>query len=133
MIRTILHHLLCFFPFDFTFCPAAFCTIYILRKHRNKLKAFTFRKSEHQIHILNRLSCRSFNQIIDRSHHNNPICPWIDLKPDIDIITSFHPFRFRSYVFLKHTHKFFTAIIFIIYSLYVFIAYFFRKFCILCN
>ena len=46
---------------------------YNLREHRNEFKSFTLWKTKQQIHILYRLSCCTFHQVVDSSHHNDAV------------------------------------------------------------
>ena len=67
-----------------------------LRKYRRHPKSLRLVLAKEQIHILYSLSCRSFDQIVHCSHHDDAMCPRIQLKSDIDVVTAFHPLCLRA-------------------------------------
>ena len=60
------------------------------------------------------LSSRSFYQVINGSHHDDPVGSRIDLEVDIHIVASLDPFRLRADILIENTYKLLVGIILII-------------------
>ena len=67
--------------------------------------------AEHQVHILYRLSCCAFDQVVHRTHHDDSFRSRIDLEVDIHIVASLDPFRLRADILIENTYKLLVGII----------------------
>ena len=101
-----------------------------LWEHWHQFQTFCLRKSEHQVHILYCLSCRTFYQVVNGSHHDDTVGSWIDLEIDVYIITSFYPFCLRAYILFQNTDEFLIFIIFILDCFDFFVGHIFFQCCI---
>ena len=95
------------------FITKVFVYLCILGHHRQLLQAGFFIKTKHQVHILNGLSGRTLNDIINRRANYQQPGALVQLQVDITEITASHPPGMRPNVRRQQAHKIFISIKFL--------------------
>ena len=53
-------------------------SIYLLGVDSKRVQSCSLRKSQHKIHVLNRLPCSAFYQVVDAAYNDNPARPHVN-------------------------------------------------------
>ena len=77
-------------------------------------QAFLFRKAEHQVHVLNGLSCRSFYQIIDHADDYAPARRGIIFHADVAEIGALNGMKVRKYAGIVDTNEWLVSVEFFV-------------------
>src|SRR4051794_14427548 len=74
-------------------------------KQRDLLQPRGFRKSEHQVHVLDRLTGRALYQIVERRKHDRPILDAVGDDADLNIVGAAYVLRLRQHALFGDMHE----------------------------